>query len=170
MRVPGEVDMHIEFFTGYGCAQARNKAACRAIDGGYDAVLFLDSDQMIPIDTLEKLLACNTDISAGWAMQAVLDNRTNISKYDQGRMYYEFILRNELPAGVISVDAVGFACVLIKTSVLRKLPYPYFRYVEYPTRDVLSEDLYFCNTAKEHGFGILCDTSLKLGHVKSITV
>jgi len=65
MRVPEGYTAKIMFVKGYSAAQARNKGACAAIDQGYDYILYLDSDQIIPVNALEKLLKMNTEIAAG---------------------------------------------------------------------------------------------------------
>ena len=168
--VPNNVTVDVEFVIGYGAAQSRNKAACKAIDLNYDYILFIDSDQIVPVDVLHKLLSCNSDISTGWSMMAINDERTNISIYNAPDMHYDFMLRKDVPEGIIDVDAIGFSCILIKTSVFEKLKYPYFVYVEYSNRTILSEDLYFCNMAKQAGFKILCDTSLNIGHIKTVII
>jgi len=170
IRVPEGFQLTIDYITGYGAAQARNKAANQAIDQNYDYLFFIDSDQIAPEDTLEKLLNCNTEISAGWAMQAINDPRTNISKFIAEKQFYDFYRISEIPNGIFNADAVGMACVLIKTEVFEKLKYPYFVYTEYEHKGILSEDLYFCMKAKEAGFKILCDTSLRLPHLKSLAI
>jgi len=167
IRVPEGITMDIEFITGYGAAQSRNKAANKAIDEKYDWLLFIDADQIAPPDTLEKLLNCYYDIAAGWSMMCLNDNRTNISIYDAEKRYYGFYTTENLPQGIIDVDAIGFACIMIKTSVFAHLYYPYFKYVEYPHKGVLSEDLFFCDRVKQEDFKIMCDTSLQLQHVKT---
>lgn len=170
MRIPENIELKIEFINGYSAARARNLACCIAIDEGFDEILFVDSDQIIPPDTLEKLLVMNTSIQAGWSMMNVADQRTNISVYDPTRMFYDFILHKDLPEGIIEVDAIGFAAILIKTDILKKIQYPYFRYVEYPNRTTLSEDLYFCDMARRNGIRIFCDTSLRILHSKTINI
>ena len=172
MNIPEGVNTKIVYFKGYGAAQSRNIAACMCIDENYDYILYVDSDQIVPKNTFERLLACDSPVAAGWSMMNVADNRSNISVYDKPNKNYNFILQKDVPKSeVIEVDAIGFSCVLVKRTVFDSLEYPYFKYVEYKDRTRLSEDLYFCNSLKrEHGIVIKCDTSLKIGHIKQIVI
>jgi len=169
MKTPNGVETTIEYIASYGVAPARNKAANMAVDGGYDYILFIDSDHIVPVDALEKLLSHDVDIVGGWYYGALNEQKTNIAFYHTDRMYYEPIIIDNLPQGLVKVDAMGFGCILIKTAVLRMMRYPYFQYVEYDNRAVLSEDLFFCNVARRvHGISMFCDTSLKVEHAKTI--
>ena len=175
MKVPQGFTVDIRYVTGYGPAQARNKIANQAIDEGFDYVLYVDSDQAAPVDTLEKLTKLQQPITAGWAVMAFGSMDTNIAylkKIDSNpHGYYSFLKLPDVPTDKMLVaDAVGFACTMISTEVFKNLNYPYFQYVEYADRSTLSEDLYFCNAATKAGYAVLCDTSLQLGHVKSVRI
>jgi len=170
IEIPPNTQLDIEYITGYGAAQARNKAVNKAIDGKYDYILFCDADQIIPTDALHKLMWYDVDFAAGWSMMCVGDNRSNISKFDDKRLFYDFYLENEVPKETFAADAVGFAIVLMKTSLFTKLDYPYFKYIEYGNKTILSEDLFFCDVLRCKGIPMVIDTSVKCGHVKSITI
>jgi len=171
IKIPEDYSIDIEYFLGYGTALARNKAACMAIDQFYDYILYIDSDQIVPEDALEKLLKCNKDISAGWSIPSTtLTDRSNIFNYDKDNGRYNVIKLKDFPSGIIEVDAVGFACVLIRTEIFKALNYPYFNFIEYPDRSFWAEDYLFCYNAKQLNYSILCDTSLRVGHLKSITI
>ena len=157
--------------TGYGPARARNIAANRAIDGGFDYVLYVDSDQILPPDTLCKLTKTSLPIIAGWSMMAINDERTNVSYFNEEQNMYDFIVRKKLPSkGRIVVDAIGFSCIMVDVKVFNKIPYPYFRYVEYENKTTLSEDLYFCDQVRKAGIPLMCDTTLKIGHLKQVVL
>ena len=57
---------------------------------------------------------------------------------------------------------------LIKVNVFEKLQYPYFKFVTYPNDTVLSEDLYFCNSASENGCNIKCNPTVRGNHIFEI--
>jgi len=172
IRKPDGYEIEVQFVCGYSAAQARNKACNQAIKRGFDYLLMIDADQIAPADTLEKLIACNSEVSCGWAMQCVNDNRTNISKYVAEKSWYDFFRIEELDSlpGIIEADAIGFACVMIKVSVFQKLEYPYFRYIEYGDGTCLSEDLQFSSSLRAKGIPIVVDKSLNLPHQKIISI
>jgi hypothetical protein len=171
MDKPYGVKVTVMVLPGYGAAQARNKLAQES--SNYDAILYVDSDQILPKNTLcrlHQILNRNVLVAAGWSMMAVGDARTNIAKYNAATIGYDFFLLDQVPEGVITVDAIGFAATLIDSSVFKKIEYPYFKYVEYPNRTVLSEDLYFCDQLRRGGISIKCDTSLKITHIKQVFI
>jgi GT2 family glycosyltransferase len=170
MDRPEGCEVDVEVVSGYGPAVARNRIACMALDRGYDYVLYIDSDQVALKDLLVRLLACEADFSAGWALGQVGNDITNVAKYFPIEKRYDFFRVRDLPSGVVDVDAVGFAACLIKTELFSRLIFPYFKYVEYSNRMVLSEDLYFCDLVRNLGVLIKCDMGLKVDHIKTLVI
>lgn len=174
MEKPYECDFRS--VRGYDCATARNKIADIAVDGGYDYVLMVDSDMTLPKDALTRLLSHDVDVVSGWYLRRSVDTRqTNVYKlYDQhGGRYYGYphdseyladeILNMDTP---IAVHGVGMGCCLIKTDVFRRLPYPWFDWVNYADRHgMLSEDLYFCSALGKAGIPPYVDPQVPCGHM-----
>lgn len=123
----------------------RNMAAKVAVDANADYLMFVDDDVILPLDTMKRLLACDADIAAGW---------TIIRGYPFENMFFQYgdearlsLMKPKNPVaaedGLFHVDAVGFSCVLIKVSLLKKVPVPYF-----VTGPFHTEDVYFCIKAE----------------------
>lgn len=141
----------------------RNHTAKIALEMECDYILFIDDDVIIPIDALQRLIACDADIAAGW---------TIIRGHPFPNMFMRFTdeNRNELEHcpdgtfdtdGVIDVDAVGFSCALIKCDLLKRVPMPWF-----VTGTSNTEDVYFCIKSK-HFFPattVRVDTRIKTCH------
>ena len=71
----------------------------------------------------------------------------------------------DMPAeGLIELQAGGCAGMLIRREVLEAIEPPWFEYTD------RSEDIVFCEKAKEAGFNIYCDLSARLGHVTTAFV
>jgi GT2 family glycosyltransferase len=170
MDRPEGVSVRVEVMPGYGPAQARNKLAAMALDQGFGAVLYVDSDQVVPENLLARLLALKSPAAAGWSMMTAGNDLTNISNYNPEKNSYEFFTARQISGDVIEVDAVGFSAVLVEAGVFRLLSYPFFDYVEYPDKSVLSEDLFFCDQLRKLGIKIKCDTALRVKHLKMITI
>ena len=49
-------ELSFEYVKGYDCARARNDIGKKTIEGGYDYVLMVDSDIILPKDALKNLL------------------------------------------------------------------------------------------------------------------
>ena len=178
LRIPPKVKKHeLVFSKGYGVAQNRNKIANYAIENKFDYILFIDSDIIVPPDALEKLLNQKTDIATGWYNCVTPEGKIVHSwmLFDAQNNKYvtrESALNIEMPTPVEDVPAMGFGCVLLKTSLLKQLPYPYFVYLENANGGVLSEDIYFCNLIRERlpEVKIKGVPAVKCLHIKELTV
>lgn len=107
-------------------------------------LLFIDDDVLIPFDTVDRLLACDADIAAGWTL---------IRGFPFQNMFFKYTTENNLQNWdapelsddkLFHVDAVGFSCALIKADVIRNTPSPWFITGGYNT-----EDIYFCIKAQQ---------------------
>lgn len=174
MEKPCECDFR--FVRGYDCATARNRIADIAIDGGYDAVLMVDSDMKLPKDALKLLLDDRLDVVCGWYLRRSVDtDQTTAFRIldEYGRPYYGYpressYLSDELMAmdAPVEVHGTGMGCCLIRTSVFGRLAYPWFDWVNYADRHgMLSEDLYFCSSLKKAGIKIHVDPRVACGHM-----
>ena len=141
----------------------RNQTAKVALDGGFDYVMFIDDDVLIPPDALKKLLAAKADIAAGWTIIRGYPYNNMFFKFDyEGKdvVYYNDFKLNE--DGLIDCDAVGFSCVLLSCELLKKVPPPWF-----VTGMFNTEDVYFCIKAKKYvpEVKIVVDPEVKTAHI-----
>lgn len=170
---------------GYDVATARNKIAQLAIDLNTDYLLSVDNDVVLPQDALVKLLEDPKDICLGHYAHRGNDNlydgRTCICRLtdrNTGTLYYNYPLESEYTADEIRelvakgqskvlIHGGGMGCALIKTDVFRKTSYPWYDWVNYgdANRGMLSEDLYFCELARNHGYKIHADVRVGCGHL-----
>lgn len=65
------------------------------------------------------------------------------------------------PDTLVEADALGTGCMLIKREVLEAVGYPWFKCHEGTPG---GEDFYFCERAKEHGYGVWGDFSVQCNH------
>lgn len=145
----------------------RNMAAKLALEAEYDYILFIDDDVIVPIDCLKKMLAADKDIVAGHTLIRGYPFNSMIFKHPTPEEKGQLIHYNEWKdaeldeKGLLNVDAVGFSCCLIKTSLLRKLSPPFF--VTGPNH---TEDIYFCMKARQFvpETSIFVDPSIKTMH------
>jgi FkbM family methyltransferase len=165
--VPDGYKTHFQFFYGYNIDQIRNLIA----DWGknFDYLFCVDSDIVLPNDTLVKMIAADRDIISGLYIQRFSDRHV-LELYQHTfnggteNIPYEHIEGR----GIISIAGCGFGCVLIKSKVLQTMQYPHFVYKSaLQMEGTVSEDIYFCIKAKEAGFSIFADTSIICEHVGS---
>lgn len=130
-------------------------------------ILFLDGDEIFPQDMTPRLLDHDKDIIAAWTV--IRQNlRPNVYKilYKNKRGGYKhkpWALKEikELKNPLQKVDRIGFGSILIKRKVFEELPSPWFAFDDHHD----TEDLFFCDLAREAGFDIWCDFSLRCLHI-----
>lgn len=163
-------DVHFEFVKGYDCAKARNMIVKTAIEGGYDYTLMVDSDIVLPPDTLKIFLSDPCPIIMGlYPKKRTANSETTLVKPDakdnNNRYFYHTLPKEQR----FPIRAGGFGCVLIHKDVFKHLSYPYFLFEVHKYGTFLSEDYYFCKKAREAGYTIWADSRVRCGHVvKSI--
>ena len=159
-------ELHFDFVKGYDCAVARNKIVKKVLDGGFDYVLFVDSDMIIPEDALEHMLEYPVDVCFGlYPHKNTKDGFAEIFKPKDGDFTERFTYKELEEYIRVDVKGGGFGCVLIKSEVFMWLMYPWFQFVSYTNETFLSEDLYFCGNATRAGFKLQADTRVKCGHL-----
>lgn len=177
-------DVHFEFIRGYDCATARNNIAITAQNGGYDYVLMVDNDVVLPKTALRDLLDDAKDVCLGYYAHRDADNvyrgRTCVCKlYDpEGHKYFNYPLESEWTAQELKalqdsgetktqIHGGGMGCAMIKVEVFSRIKYPWYDWVNYAddNRGMLSEDLYFCEQLKNAGIPIFTDVRVGCGHI-----
>jgi len=145
----------------------RNMAAKLTLEQEADALMFVDDDVIIPLDTYQKLRDSEYDIIAGVTYIRSFPFMPMVFEF-AGRFpnffYEDFREKQNKDTHITDCDAVGFSCCYIKSWLLKELPPPYF-----VTGINHTEDIYFCQKAKKYfpevKIGVHCDvhTSHALG-------
>ena len=68
---------------------------------------------------------------------------------------------------LVEIHGGGMGCVLVRTDVFRRVAYPWFDWVNYrdERRNMLSEDLYFCEELRKKDIPRHVDTRVACGHL-----
>ena len=160
-------EVAVSFQIGSLIYNSRNDLARQSIKMGADYVLWLDSDMMFAPDVLKRLLANRDrgDVVSGLYFRRVapftpvLFEKLEIT--DEGTAFANF---DNLPNDdVFEVEGIGFGCCLTPTHVLADV-FATYKTCFTPIGGV-GEDLSFCYRARQRGYKIVCDQSIKLGHV-----
>lgn len=174
LRPVGEVE--IKLLKGTLVYDARNQLMEYALKiGGYDFILWLDSDMTFEPDLLERLME---DIEGKQMVTGLCFGRRppfNPCIYKEVRVEQEGLgymphTKNyfDYPRDqLFEVEGCGFACVLMRVDMLDAMSIygvPFFPIAG------LGEDLAFCYRAKKLDFSFWCDSRLKIGHIMRISV
>lgn len=162
LKIPEGYSTIFDVFSTYQLDYTRNLIAMRARD--YDYLLAIDSDMSFDKDALKKLLALDTDIATGIYRKKTLDKTEyEIYRRAEGRFEPYTEITTSTP---FEVDACGFGCVLVNSRVFHSIEYPAFKNTWMDPQDwKMSEDLYFCRKAKQQGFKIWVDPTVRCGHL-----
>lgn len=154
----------------------------------YDYLMWIDSDMVFKSDDFYQLLSNSGKYPIISGMYPIdQENYSAVLKWDETKFleqgYFQFIkksdlidnsLKNEYPTyPIVPVSYNGFGFMLVKRGVFESIDYPWFEPI-FKTllskngliKDFTGEDVSFCLKAKELGFDIMVDTSVKLGHEK----
>lgn len=162
-------DISFDFVKGYDCAKARNEIVKKALKG-FDYVLMIDSDVIVPRDTLHFMLENPADVCFGvYPRKNTKAGETELFKdgtFDF-KNRYTFEELNKETVNRIHVKGGGFGCTLIKTEVFKNIDYPWFEFHSYEDSAFLSEDLSFCMKAAFR-YHLVADLRVRCGHISKV--
>ena len=156
--------------------EARNMVAQNAIKDGFDRVLWLDSDMVIPPDALIRL---NADMDTGLEyvsglyfkrkapINPVICDTINRQISEDGTVECSATSYRDYPKDALfEIAGSGFGCVLTDCGLLSRLVDKYG--APFTPMMGLGEDLSFCLRATCVGAKMYCDSRVKCGHIGSV--
>lgn len=142
----------------------------------YDYIMWIDSDILFNNDSFYRLLQHDKDIVAGLYMMNNGREFATVENWDieffKREGYFPFLTPEDIKnrKGLIEVSYTGMGFTLVKYGVFEKIGYPWFRPVNFDMGngivDFCSEDVGFCHVAREAGFNIWVDPTIRVGHEK----
>ena len=173
----------LKIIRGYNVDESRNNAVKIAIEQNYDYLFFVDDDQILKEDTIQKLLHWSKyegyNIITTWTSRKKA-GYSNLFNNESGSFTEEHNLKiNDLEKLIennvhfMEVTGVGMSGILIKTSVFKEIANQFntmniFQRTLYHDGNSLSEDLNFCMKAKRCDFKILAILGQRIGHIDKI--
>lgn len=158
-------DCEVAFAVSSLIYDARNILAEKAVNDGYDAVLWLDSDMVFQPDLLERLsvhLKEHEFVTGVYSTRKPQYVPCVYSDITPGKPATPVI---DLPKEPFEIMGCGFGAVLMSTSLIKDIGEQYGR--PFSPASGLGEDLSFCARATYLGHKLICDPSVRLGHVGS---
>jgi hypothetical protein len=152
------IDVHLFFDASTILINQRENLIGQAIAMKSEWVLWLDSDMMFPPTTLLRLLAHKQDIVACNYMKRASPFKS-VAFMDTNDWESWVPLQSE--DELLTVEAIGMGCVLMRTSVFEKLNRPYFEYTYQPkTKDWGGEDFTLFKKLNKVGHQVKVDMNL----------
>ena len=106
-----------------------NKARKLMLDNGYDALLSIEADMIVPLDTIAKLIDANADIAYGLYLWRHKPRRwsayTELTLWGGTSVSYNHNGKEARAAWgtIIDVVGLGMGCTLIGREVLKAIPF-----------------------------------------------
>ena len=152
------IEVHLFFDASTILINQRENLINQAIEVKSEWALWLDSDMMFPPTTLLRMLAHNQDIVACNYMKRSYPFKS-VAFMDTNDWESWVPLQSE--DELLTVEAIGMGCVLMRTSVFEKLNRPYFEYTyQYQTKDWGGEDFTLFKKLNKLGYQVKVDTNL----------
>lgn len=152
-------------------SRARNLMVEQFLATKHDYLLMIDSDTIPPTDALDhiELIHSQPKILTGIThIQRAEGPRANV--YIKPEDVEHPLELKDLPKSRFTVAGCGASFLCVHRSVFETIPKPWFKSIEFDNGNICSEDLYFCQQAKEAGFEIVCDPEIVCGHAKTVVI
>jgi hypothetical protein len=148
----------------YDVARNTLVADVLASPGGATHVLWLDSDMVVPIDALERLLAADQPIAGGLYHTKRGDLRPTVFALDPLRAFEGRL------EGTTRVGGFGLGCALVRTSVYEEMAAVFGDRRWHVLAHGAGEDVWFFQRCKKMGIEAWVDTTVRCGHVRDQAV
>lgn len=126
-----------------------------------DKLLFLDTDMVFPIDTIERLAKYDKEIVG-------CDYLTRHPPLKNTARDKDKDLIDPSRTGLTEVGFLATGCLMVSMCVFKQIGKPYFRvHYDEAHNSFIGEDYIFCERARGEGFRIWCDHDLskKVQHI-----
>lgn len=152
---------------------ARNIIAQKAVEMGFDRVLWLDSDMTFKHDTLMRLaqdMDQGMDFVTGLyftrkePVKPVIHKELHWSVKPDGWVDSGAVLYWDYPTeDIFEISAAGFGCCMTSVDLLRRMCEKYGQPF-WPLMG-MGEDTSFCFRATQSGYKLFCDPGIRAGHI-----
>lgn len=158
---------------------AANKVVKAFLATNKDTLFFVDDDMTFPMSALHDLrenkanweydIVMGFCTRRGWPPQPIIYRLKETPKMPEALRGDQFSMQTDFKDDeVIEVDAVGLGFTIIRRHVLEKMidlerGLDYTSFFKYEAGE--SEDIYFSRNARNLGFRLAVDTSVKIGHI-----
>lgn len=151
----------VDFLMMQSCdiVSSRTWLVQQAIEKGYTHICFVDSDMLFPHEAIRKLLAHDKDIIA-------VDYNKRTFPLESVVTHLPETENRDVALYKCAVAGAGLMLIKLKVFTDGKLAAPWFNFGRGKFGEhVMGEDAWFCNTARDAGYEIWIDNSIKVYHL-----
>ena len=164
----GQYNINIQLLKSSILYISREYLAKAALQTNADYLMFIDSDQIIPKDAIIKMasyLDNGEDIVTTLIFRkdppfqpCVFSHQEELPNRQIALKFYD--INNQDLSKPFYVESCGFGCIMMKTKIFTTIPQPWFL-----PRPYTGEDISFMWEARKKGYKVLCDPTIKIGHI-----
>lgn len=181
--IPATVERRKHCIHGMTIDRGYTEAVFQAIRDGATHLMCIEDDTFPPLDAIERLLAHDEDIVCGWYPKRQAGKRVGVpiilnngkrQTLDDPDAYSDLVELRRIERqqeGDQEDDSVAYSdlvelytapmgCTLIKVDVFKKIEMPWF-----VTTGQLTQDSFFSQKARDAGYTLWCDTSIRCDHI-----
>ena len=148
----------------------RNDIVEKALAEDATHLIFMDVDQIYPVNTINRLLSHNLPIVGASISRRYPPFDKIILRVNKDQNGYDSVEDWE-EGSLLECDATGTGCILYDMDVFRKLDQPWFQFIkDEETGMTIGEDIYLCQRLKDIGYKIFVDTTVEVGHLAQMVI
>lgn len=182
LEIPKDIETTLKIIHAYNIADGRNNLVNYMLANGYDYILFVDNDVILPKNALVDLYNMQWYISTGTyprkEMQTITSDVQYTTLYNHNERNLEVYCPTFMPVTCLQkgkitpVDCCGLGCTLIRKDLFEHIEQPYFFFAHEgnPSSNntdeyCIGEDMYFCRKVLRAGIQIWAHGSVLCGHL-----
>lgn len=156
--IPATVERRRHCIHGMTIDRGYTEAVLQAIRDGATHLMCIEDDTFPPLDAIERLLAHDKDIVCGWYPKRQPGSRVGVPiVLENGKR--KTLDNPDDTNGLVELYTAPMGCTLIKTDVFQHIEMPWF-----VTTGQLTQDSFFSQKARDAGYTLWCDTSIRCEH------
>jgi len=156
--IPATVERRRHCIHGMTIDRGYTEAVLQAIRDGATHLMCIEDDTFPPLDAIERLLAHDKDVVCGWYPKRQPGSRVGVPiVLENGKR--KTLDNPDDTNGLVELYTAPMGCTLIKTDVFQHIEMPWF-----VTTGQLTQDSFFSQKARDAGYTLWCDTSIRCEH------
>jgi hypothetical protein len=157
-NIPTTIERRRHCIHGMTIDRGYTEAVLQAIREGATHLMCIEDDTFPPLDAIERLLAHDKDIICGWYPKRQPGPRVGVPiVLENGKR--KTLDNPDATNDLVELYTIPMGCTLIKTKVFQHIDMPWF-----VTTGQLTQDSFFSQKAREAGYTLWCDTSIRCEH------
>lgn len=157
--IPETVEYRLHCVYGMTIDRGYTEAVFQAVRDGATHLMCIEDDTFPPLDAIQRLLAHNKDIVCGWYPKRQPGPRVGVPivLHEGNRQTLDYPDEyNDL----VELYTAPMGCTLIDMNVFKRIEMPWF-----VTTAQLSQDSFFSQKARDAGFTLWCDPTIRCEHI-----